>query len=102
MAGTHGAPAEPGGLLQQASVLHDDGSFGGRAVEGFLGGLVTDDRQTGNSRVPGLGNIPLIGNAFRSRNESQTRRTRAHNGDGLDVLDRQVIQPDINDCGYSG
>lgn len=53
----------------QTSVLADDGETI------VLGGLVTDDRQTGNSRVPGLGNIPLIGNAFRSRNESQTRRT---------------------------
>jgi general secretion pathway protein D len=53
----------------QTSVLADDGETI------VLGGLVTDDRQTGNSRVPGLGNIPLIGNAFRSRNDTQTRRT---------------------------
>jgi general secretion pathway protein D len=53
----------------QTSVLADDGETI------VLGGLVTDDRQIGNSRVPGLASIPLIGNAFRSRNDSQTRRT---------------------------
>lgn len=53
----------------QTSALADDGETI------VLGGLVTDDRQTANSRVPGLGGLPLIGNAFRSRRESQTRRT---------------------------
>lgn len=53
----------------QTSVLADDGETI------VLGGLVTDDRQIGNSRVPGLASIPIIGNAFRSRNDSQTRRT---------------------------
>ncbi len=53
----------------QTSVLADDGETI------VLGGLVTDDRQIGASRVPGLASIPIIGNAFRSRNDSQTRRT---------------------------
>ncbi len=53
----------------QTSVLADDGETI------VLGGLVTDDRQTANTRVPGLGSLPLIGNAFRSRRDSQTRRT---------------------------
>lgn len=53
----------------QTSVLADDGETI------VLGGLVTDDRNSTNSRVPGLGSLPLIGNAFRSRRESQTRRT---------------------------
>ena len=53
----------------QTSVLADDGETI------VLGGLVTDDRQAGTSRVPGLSNIPLIGNAFRARNDTQTRRT---------------------------
>ncbi|MEQ7155609.1 type II secretion system secretin GspD [Brevundimonas aurifodinae] len=53
----------------QTSVLADDGETI------VLGGLVTDDRQSGTSRVPGLGSLPLIGGAFRSRNDSQTRRT---------------------------
>ncbi|MGV3578989.1 type II secretion system secretin GspD [Brevundimonas sp.] len=53
----------------QTSVLADDGETV------VLGGLVTDDRQSANSRVPGLGSLPVIGNAFRSRRDSQTRRT---------------------------
>ena len=53
----------------QTSALADDGETI------VLGGLVTDDRQTANSRVPGLGSLPLIGAAFRSRRDSQTRRT---------------------------
>jgi general secretion pathway protein D len=53
----------------QTSVLADDGETI------VLGGLVTDDRQSNNSRVPGLGSLPLVGAAFRSRRDSQTRRT---------------------------
>jgi len=53
----------------QTSALADDGATI------VLGGLVTDDRQSVNSRVPGLSSIPLVGNAFRSRRDSQTRRT---------------------------
>jgi general secretion pathway protein D len=40
-----------------------------------LGGLITDDRMTSKSQVPILGDIPLLGNAFKSRKLSQTRRT---------------------------
>ena len=53
----------------QTSALADDGETI------VLGGLVTDDRQTANSQVPGLGSLPVIGNLFRSRRDSQTRRT---------------------------
>ncbi len=53
----------------QTSALADDGETI------VLGGLVTDDRQSANSRVPGLGSLPLVGAAFRSRRDSQTRRT---------------------------
>jgi len=53
----------------QTSVLADDGETI------VLGGLVTDDRQTANSRVPGLSSIPGLGSLFRSRRDSQTRRT---------------------------
>ncbi|MFC5346162.1 type II secretion system secretin GspD [Brevundimonas staleyi] len=53
----------------QTSVLADDGETV------VLGGLVTDDRQSANSRVPGLASLPLVGAAFRSRRDSQTRRT---------------------------
>ncbi|SLN12937.1 Type II secretion system protein D precursor [Roseivivax jejudonensis] len=40
-----------------------------------LGGLITDDAQSSNSKVPGLGDVPVLGNIFRSRNVDQTRRT---------------------------
>ncbi|AQR62269.1 type II secretion system protein GspD [Brevundimonas sp. LM2] len=53
----------------QTSVLADNGETI------VLGGLVTDDRQSNNSRVPGLSSLPLVGAAFRSRQDSQTRRT---------------------------
>ena len=53
----------------QTSALADDGETI------VLGGLVTDDRQSADSRVPGLGSLPVIGAAFRSRRDSQTRRT---------------------------
>ncbi len=53
----------------KTTVLADNG---GTIV---LGGLITDDRLTSRSRVPVLGDIPIIGNLFRSRRESQTKRT---------------------------
>lgn len=53
----------------QTSALADDGETI------VLGGLVTDDRNSTNSRVPGLGSLPVVGAAFRSRRDSQTRRT---------------------------
>lgn len=40
-----------------------------------LGGLITDDRVTGKSKVPGLGDIPLLGNLFKARNARNTQRT---------------------------
>lgn len=40
-----------------------------------LGGLITDDSQAIDSKVPGLGDAPLVGKLFRSRNRQQTRRT---------------------------
>lgn len=51
------------------TVLADDG---GTVV---LGGLITDDQISQNQRVPGLGNVPVLGNLFRSRNGGQTTRT---------------------------
>ena len=53
----------------QTTVLADDGETI------VLGGLVTDDRQSANSRVPGLSSLPGVGGLFRSRRDSQTRRT---------------------------
>ena len=40
-----------------------------------LGGLITDDSQNTESKVPGLGDLPVIGNVFRSRSRDVTRRT---------------------------
>lgn len=40
-----------------------------------LGGLITDDRLSSEQKVPGLGDIPLVGNLFKSRDASNTRRT---------------------------
>jgi general secretion pathway protein D len=40
-----------------------------------LGGLITDDRTSGENRVPGLSDVPLIGQLFRSRNARETNRT---------------------------
>lgn len=40
-----------------------------------LGGLITDDDQFTEAKVPGLGDIPVVGNLFRSRGRDMTRRT---------------------------
>ena len=40
-----------------------------------LGGLITDDRTSARSQVPVLGNIPVVGELFKTRRESQTKRT---------------------------
>jgi general secretion pathway protein D len=53
----------------QTTVLADNG---GTIV---LGGLITDDRQSTRSEVPGLGRLPVVGGLFRSRGESNRRQT---------------------------
>ena len=53
----------------QTTVLADNG---GTVV---LGGLITDDRVTGVSKVPVLGDAPLVGGLFRNTTRSGTRRT---------------------------
>ena len=53
----------------KTTVLADNG---GTIV---LGGLITDDRQQLNSRVPGLSNVPLFGPLFRSRNAKYRTQT---------------------------
>lgn len=40
-----------------------------------LGGLITDDRTSGNTKVPGLGDIPVFGELFKTRNGRNTQRT---------------------------
>lgn len=53
----------------QTTVLADDGNIV------VLGGLITDDRTSGESKVPILGDIPLLGNLFKSKSKGTTRRT---------------------------
>ncbi|TYB83786.1 type II secretion system protein GspD [Oceaniovalibus sp. ACAM 378] len=40
-----------------------------------LGGLITDDQLLSNQKVPGLGDVPILGNLFKSRNNSRSKRT---------------------------
>lgn len=40
-----------------------------------LGGLITDDSRSSLGKVPGLGDVPVIGGLFRSKSNDQTRRT---------------------------
>ncbi|MBC7735714.1 MAG: type II secretion system secretin GspD [Candidatus Saccharibacteria bacterium] len=53
----------------QTTVLADNG---GTIV---LGGLITDDRQQLNSRVPGLSGLPVLGPLFRARNAKNRTQT---------------------------
>jgi general secretion pathway protein D len=53
----------------QTTVLADDG----QTI--VLGGLISDDRTQVKSQVPVLGDIPVVGNLFKSRQESRSRRT---------------------------
>jgi general secretion pathway protein D len=52
----------------KTSVLADDGDVV------VLGGLIRDDLQEGISKVPLLGDIPVMGNLFRSRNVTKVKR----------------------------
>lgn len=40
-----------------------------------LGGLITDDRLLSNQKVPLLGDVPIVGNLFKSRSNSRNKRT---------------------------
>ncbi|MGQ0566910.1 MAG: type II secretion system secretin GspD [Gemmobacter sp.] len=53
----------------KTTVLADNG---GTIV---LGGLITDDRISSRSEVPGLGRVPLLGGLFRSKSEQARRQT---------------------------
>ena len=53
----------------KTTVLADNG---GTIV---LGGLITDDRQSTRSEVPGLGKLPLLGGLFRNKSELARRQT---------------------------
>lgn len=51
------------------TVLADNGSTI------VLGGLITDDKQDSRSQVPILGDIPIVGELFKSRKEQHQKRT---------------------------
>jgi len=51
----------------QSSVLADDGSIV------VLGGLIQDQYTNGNSKVPWLGSLPLVGALFRTENKDRTK-----------------------------
>ncbi|KMQ80963.1 General secretion pathway protein D [Candidatus Burkholderia pumila] len=51
----------------QSTVLADDGEII------VLGGLMQDQYNAGNSKIPLLGDIPFIGSLFRSENKSRTK-----------------------------
>ncbi len=52
-----------------------------------LGGLIKDDIKTGESRVPVLGDIPILGNLFRSQSSSKIKTN-------LMVFIRATVVPD--------
>ena len=54
--------------LIETTVLADNG---GTIV---LGGLITDDRTSAKSGIPGLGDIPVVGRLFSSAGENGTKR----------------------------
>ena len=53
----------------QTTVLADNGETI------VLGGLITDDRMSTRNKVPVLGDVPVLGELFRTRRESNTKRT---------------------------
>lgn len=53
----------------KTTVLADNG---GTIV---LGGLITNDRRSVRSEVPGLGKLPVIGGLFRNKSEAERRQT---------------------------
>jgi general secretion pathway protein D len=58
-----------------------------------LGGLIEDDTSKGETRVPFLGNIPLIGLLFKTRNETSTKNN-------LMIFIRPQILRDASQAAY--
>jgi general secretion pathway protein D len=68
----NGTQTDPGGVTItkrsiQSTVLADDGEII------VLGGLIQDTYANGNSKVPWLGDIPIIGSLFRSESKSRQK-----------------------------
>jgi general secretion pathway protein D len=58
-----------------------------------LGGLIEDDTSKGESRVPFLGNIPILGLLFKTRNQTSTKNN-------LMIFIRPKIMRDANQAAY--
>jgi general secretion pathway protein D len=58
-----------------------------------LGGLIEDDMSKGESRVPFLGNIPIIGLLFKTRNQTSSKTN-------LMIFIRPKIMRDANQAAY--
>ena len=58
-----------------------------------LGGLIEDDTSKGESRVPYLGNIPILGLLFKTRNQTSTKTN-------LMIFIRPKIMRDANQAAY--
>jgi general secretion pathway protein D len=58
-----------------------------------LGGLIEDDTSKGESRVPFLGNIPIIGLLFKTRNQTNSKQN-------LMIFIRPQIMRDANQAAY--
>jgi general secretion pathway protein D len=58
-----------------------------------LGGLIEDDTSKGESRVPYLGNIPLLGLLFKTRNQTSSKTN-------LMIFIRPKIMRDANQAAY--
>jgi general secretion pathway protein D len=58
-----------------------------------LGGLIEDDTSKGESRVPFLGNIPILGLLFKTRNQTSSKQN-------LMIFIRPKIMRDANQAAY--
>ncbi|MXY57514.1 MAG: type II secretion system protein GspD, partial [Gammaproteobacteria bacterium] len=74
-----GAPGAPGLGGQFADVVTNERKLDTTVLAEdrqiiLLGGLIKDDDVRSTSKVPLLGDIPVVGRAFRSTSETQTKR----------------------------
>jgi len=67
LTGTAGAGPSTDKSSIETTVVVDDGQVI------VLGGLLRDEYEDGENRVPGLGKIPLLGHLFRNENRSRTK-----------------------------
>jgi general secretion pathway protein D len=65
--------SDPAGLITnkrsiETNVLVDDGQII------VLGGLITDETSDGSDKIPGLGDLPIIGNLFKYQTRTRTKK----------------------------